>query len=170
MSMRGFCLHTKFTRHAKTIKQGGFSVPALSFFHTEKLVKMKASAYVQIRKDKPTKDGSAAVYLQLRINSRPDQIPLEISWPIDSFDNTKGVFLPRWKEDQLANDHNLYAQKELGKANSIFIRYRLTNLNLTLERFQREFQQFDLRKDFLAWSSQDNEERHSAGKIMIRNI
>ena len=134
---------------------------------------MKASAYVRIRKDKPTKDGSAAVYLQIRINSTPDQIPLEISWPVDSFDNKKGVFLPRWKEDQLATDHNLYAQLELGKANSIFIRYRLLNLNLTMERFNREFQQYDLRKDFLSWAEADNETRHQAGKIKnqtYRNI
>ena len=129
---------------------------------------MKASAYIRIRRDKPTKAGSAAVYLQFRINSQPDQIPLEISWPVASFDNKRGVFLPRWKDDQLANDHNLYAQKELGKTNQIFIRYRLGNQNLTLERFHREFQQFDLRKDFLAWSILDNDERYAAGKIKIQ--
>lgn len=137
----------------------------LSIFHTPKLVTMKASVYVRIRKDKPTKDGLAAVYLQIRIEGQSDQIPLEISWPIENFENRQGIFLPRFKDDTTASDNNLYAQKELSKANVIFVRYRLSDQPLTVERFHREFQQFGLREDFISWSDQDNEQRYATGKI-----
>lgn len=145
--------------------KGDFGPPPVSFFHTKKLAIMKASIYARIRRDKPSKEGTAAVYLQLRINGESDQIPLQISWPIACWDNSAGEFLPRQKGDTEADDLNLYLKKELGKANEIFIRYRLSNRELNVERFLREYRFYDLRKDFLAWSEQDNEDRYNAGKI-----
>lgn len=139
-----------------------------SIFHT-----MRASAACRIRKDKQTKDGLAAVYLQIRINGVNTHLPLEISWPVLYFDNKQGEFLPRSKSDQLSSDHTLYARQQLAKSNEIFVQYRLRGVELTVELFHREFVRFGLRDNFLAWAAQHNEDRYAAAAIenqTYRNI
>lgn len=140
----------------------------LSIYHTKCLVTMKTSAYVRIRKDKPTKEGLAAVFIQIRINSENTQLPLEVSWPVAHFDNTKGIFLERYKGDQLGSDYNLYAAKQLAKANEIFIYFRHSDQVLTVDRFHREYVRFGLRENFIAWAVQDNEDRWEAHKIELQ--
>lgn len=129
---------------------------------------MRASAAVRIRRDRPNKEGLAPIYIQVLINSSRTQIPLKISWPIDKFDNRSGQFLPRTKTDQLATDYNLLAQKELAKINDIFLFYRHSDFELSIEEFVREYGRYGLRKDFLAWSNQDIEDRYHAGKIELQ--
>jgi integrase/recombinase XerD len=143
-------------------------VSPVVFFHTGSLVTMKTSAYIRIRKDRPTKDGSAAVYLSIRINSQHCQIPLELSWPVAHFDNSRGLFQERYKGDQTATDYNMYAQKQLAKANEIFIYFRHTDIVLSTDRFMKEFVRYGLRDNFLTWAAQDNEDRFADNKIELQ--
>lgn len=133
-------------------------------FHT-RIGDMRASVTCRIRKDRPNKIGEAPIYLQVIINSQRTQIPLKVSWPVDSFDNHSGTFLPRSKSDQLATDYNLLAQKEIGKVNDIFLFYRHSDHDLSIEEFTREYGRYGLRKDFLSWALQDIEDRYAEKKI-----
>lgn len=126
---------------------------------------MRASCYVRIRKERPSKTGTAAVFLQININGQLTTLPLQISWPVIFFDNVNGKFLPRFKDDTLAHDYNLEATKEAGKCNEIFIFYRHSDANLTVELFHREIKNYGSRKNFIRWAELDVEERYTLSQI-----
>lgn len=126
---------------------------------------MRASVCCRIRKDRVNKSGSAPVYLQVIINSDRVTIPLKISWPINFFDNTSGTFLERFKGDASAQDYNMLAQKETAKINEIFIYYRHSDFELNIEQFQKEFNRYGAKNNFLEWAELEIEERYKAERI-----
>ncbi|EMS34640.1 hypothetical protein C943_03327 [Mariniradius saccharolyticus AK6] len=137
-------------------------------FHTRKGGKMRASVEARIRTDRKTNGGMAAVYLQIIINSQRTTIPLKVSWPVDSFDNKSGIFLPRQKHDQEAQDFNMLVQKEKAKVNDIFMFYRHSDFELTVEQFHKEYSRYGAKKDFLVWADTENDERYQAGKVELQ--
>lgn len=135
------------------------------FFHTRIPQGMRASVSCRIRSDRANKAGEAAVYLQIIIESRRTTVPLKVSWPVAFFDNMRGIFLARFKGDQMANDLNMEADKEMAKINEIFMFYRHSDMNLTIEQFQKEYRRYGAKKDFLIWAEQDIKDRYAAFKI-----
>lgn len=145
----------------------------LPIFHTGKVSTMRASVVCRIRKDRQAQDGTAPVYLQVIINSERTTIPMKVSWPVDFFDNKSGAFLPRTKSDQTASDYNMMAQKEIGKVNEIFMFYRHSDFELSIEQFIKEYSRYGLKKNFITWAEQENEDRYTAQKVesqTYRNI
>jgi integrase len=140
----------------------------LPIFHTGKVSSMRASVACRIRKDRQAQDESAPVYLQIIINSSRTTIPLKVSWPVEYFDNRAGVFLPRSKNDQLSTDYNMMVQKEIGKVNEIFMFYRHSDFELSVPQFIKEYSRYGLKKNFLAWAEQENEDRFDAQKIELQ--
>lgn len=126
---------------------------------------MRASVCCRIRSDKPNKGGLASVYLQVIIDSKRTTVPMKISWAVSHFDNTKGIFLPRHPEDQLATDYNLQVTKEIAKINDIFIFYRHSDSVLTITQFHKEIKRWGARKNFLDWAENDLMERYRESKI-----
>lgn len=126
---------------------------------------MRASCYVRIRKERPSKNGTAAVFLQININGQITTLPLQISWPVEFFDNANGKFLPRFKDDNISYDYNLEATKEVAKCNEIFIYYRHSDANLTIEQFHREIRIFGARNNFVVWAELDVQNRFDLNKI-----
>ncbi|WP_162142698.1 site-specific integrase [Algoriphagus marincola] len=126
---------------------------------------MRASVSCRIRFDRANKSGEASVYLQVIIESKRTTVPLKVSWPVGFFDNSRGKFLPRYRGDQLANDLNMEADKEMAKINEIFMFYRHSDMNLTIEQFQKEYRRYGAKKDFLVWAEQDVKDRYAAFKI-----
>lgn len=135
------------------------------FFHTRITSGMRASVSCRIRADRTNKSGDASVYLQVIIESKRTTVPLKVSWPVEFFDNTRGVFLSRYRGDQMAQDLNLEADKEMAKINDIFMFYRHSDMNLTIEQFVKEYRRYGAKKDFLVWAEQDVKDRYAAFKI-----
>lgn len=138
------------------------------FFHTKKGAAMRASVAVRIRKDRVNKSGLAPVILQVIINSKRLTIPLKVSWPVDRFDNTAGIFLERKKGDGEASDYNLLAAKEVAKINEIFIYYRHSDFELSTAQFNKEYSRFGAKRDFLAWAKLEVEDRYMANRIELQ--
>lgn len=160
-----FCFTQNSHGMPKQRLQAVTSRPVTPFFHTRKGEIMRASVLARIRKERPSKKGEAAVFLQIIINSKPTTIPLKISWPVEFFDNKSGIFLSRHKNDQMASDYNLQVNKEIGKVNEIFMFYRHSDANLTIEQFHKEVRNYGARKNFLVWARNDIEERYADGLI-----
>ena len=150
---------------ATNTMEGGSRPPIAPFFHTKKRAVMRASCNVRIRKERPSKSGTAAVYLQININGQATTLPLQVSWPVEFFDNVNGKFLPRFKEDALAYDYNLEATKEVAKCNEIFIFYRHSDANLTIDQFHREIRIYGARKNFVLWAGLDVDNRYDLSQI-----
>ncbi|WP_366483775.1 tyrosine-type recombinase/integrase [Cyclobacterium sp.] len=134
------------------------------FFHPN-IGGMRTSVYCRIKIDRVNSDGFAPVYLQVIINSKKTTISLKISWPVEFFDTKAGVFLPRKKKDQLANDYNLLVNKEIAKINDIFMFYRHSDMELSIEQFHKDLKRYGARKDFIIWAENDIEDRFNAFMI-----
>ncbi|WP_375585988.1 site-specific integrase [Cyclobacterium xiamenense] len=138
------------------------------FFHTEKSRSMRASVLCRIRKDRPRKDGYAPVFLQVIINREKFHIHLKVSWPVAFFDNSAGVFLPRFEGDNEADDYNMLARKYISKVNEIFIFYRHSDLDLTAELFHKEYSRFGARSNFIVWAETEIEDRYERKRIGLQ--
>lgn len=135
-------------------------------FHTDSHhIAMRCSVKLRIRKDKKSKSGLGSVYLQVIINRKRTTVPLGISWPIDRFDEQAERFLPRDSKDIECQDWNMEAQKELAKVNDIFIFYRLSDHELSIEEFQKEYRRYGSRHNFIAFCYAEIEDRYTGGKI-----
>ena len=129
---------------------------------------MRASVLCRIRSDRPNKNGLAPVYLQVIINSKRTTIPLGVSWDLDFFDSKSGLFLERKRNDQEALDYNMLVKKEVSKINEIFMYYRHSDFELTIEQFLKEFARYGAKKNFLDWAEMEIEERYSLNKIALQ--
>ncbi|GAB2993783.1 site-specific integrase [Cyclobacterium sediminis] len=129
---------------------------------------MRASVLCRIRSDRPNKNGLAPVYLQVIINSKRTTIPLGVSWDLDFFDRKSGLFLERKRNDQEALDYNMLVKKEVSKINEIFMYYRHSDFELTIEQFLKEFARYGAKKNFLDWAELEIEERFSLNKIALQ--
>ena len=133
------------------VSRGNSGKSKSPFFHTKKVV-LRASVECRIRNDRANKKGMAPVYLQIIINGQIVTKPLQVSWPVDCFDRKKGIFLARRKKDQEATDWNIFVTKEKAKVNDIFMYYRHGDIQLTKEKFNNDYERFELKKDFIAWA------------------
>ncbi len=134
-------------------------------FHTISRVIMRASVACRIRMDKQSLSGSAAVYLQIIINSERTTIPMGVSWPVNYFDNKSGIFLERHKGDQEASDYNIQIQKEKSKVNDILMYYRHSDMDVSISRFKQDYDRYDNRHLFIPWMREEIESRF--GRRMI---
>jgi site-specific recombinase XerD len=138
-------------------------------FH-KKLVAMRASAEARIRSDRKTIHGLASVYIQIIINSDRTTLPLNVSWPVEFFDNKQGVFLHRHRNDQQAIDYNMIVLKEKAKINDIFMFYRHSDFLLSVDQFRKEYNRYESRSDFYAWVLSTAQELFDEGKIELRTF
>ena len=128
-------------------------------FHTVSRVIMRASVACRIRTDRKSSSGTAAVYLQIIINSERTTVPMGVSWPVDRFDNRSGTFMERHKGDQEASDYNIQIQKEKSKINDILMYYRHSDLDVSVSRFKQDYERYDYRHLFLPWMREEVESR-----------
>jgi site-specific recombinase XerD len=100
---------------------------------------MAYSARVRVRASYTRADGTNQVYLQVIINREVQWLPLDLHWPINSFDQAAGRALPRKRGDKEADDINMQAGQELARANGIFVKWRLSEQLLTATEFLKDF-------------------------------
>lgn len=111
------------------------------------------------------KDGSAALYLQIIINGQLKFLPLDLKWPVDFFDKKAGQLLQRQKKDPDFNDYMLIIGNELQKINEIFKIYRIQDKPLNMESFLFEYNNSDVRKDFIVFMR-----HHLKMRLMYKQI
>jgi integrase len=120
------------------------------------------SAKLRIRTDYVQNDGRSSIFLDVRVAPGPDgrkKIPLEIFWPVALFDAPSGKCLPQGPQDEQCEANNLLLGQKLGRANDVFVEYRLRKQPLTIERFLYEFENPLSKTDFLLYFEQKLTER-----------
>ncbi|WP_022821702.1 tyrosine-type recombinase/integrase [Hymenobacter norwichensis] len=150
---------------------------------------MSFSATISLRKP-AQKSGLNTVRLQVIINRKVVNIPLDMAWPEALFDEESGRCLdklpkkfqrPGYKEvlartealmggplEQHAADNNLLIGQARGRANDIFVRYRLLpDLVLTADEFLRQYQSGVSSSDFLRYMEARIAERYKRGQISL---
>jgi len=95
-------------------------------------------------------DGTAPIHFQVIINRVKREIPLDIHWPPDRFDEKKGC-LPRKKNDPDVDAYNVAIGNGFTKANNIRKDYLIRGIPLTMDAFLKEYKT-DLNKtNFIAY-------------------
>jgi len=147
---------------------------------------MGYSAKINLRKPART-DGTCQVRLQIILNRDILFVGLDITWPLDLFDEETGkcltrlpaaqrpddyaqqlqtlakLFGPEWP--QRADDNNMLLGKAIAKANEVFIQARLGEQTLTKEEFLREYQTAGNKSDFITFMDARIEERRRRQQI-----
>ncbi|AMJ65059.1 tyrosine-type recombinase/integrase [Hymenobacter sp. PAMC 26628] len=135
------------------------------------------------------RDGTCQVRLQVLLHRKPLPLGVGVTWPPAFFDKSAGRCLATLPKEhrgpdyraqlsaaqdwaggpaalvKRAEDYNLVLGQTQGKANGIFVEYRLSGNPLTAERFVAEFKTEGSKSDFVAFYHQQVIERHRKGKI-----
>lgn len=113
-----------------------------------------------------SKTGEVSIYLQVIIGSTHKAFPLKLRWPVKFIDLTKGILLPRTKNnDTDVYDYNLIIRTEMAKHTEIFRTYRLSNKPIDIKTFSRELQTFDQRESFITFFERERNRRYRLKEI-----
>jgi site-specific recombinase XerD len=130
---------------------------------------MACSARVRVRASYTRSDGTNQVHLQVIINGKPKWLPLELHWPAKFFDQAAGLALPQRTRDKkaqaAADDVNLQAGQVLSRVNDIFVRWRLSGQELTMDEFLKEFNNKLSKTNFCDYFATKLDERHRTEEI-----
>lgn len=116
----------------------------------------KLTHKIVIKKDYLKKDGTAALYLQLFLNSKRKRISLEIFVKPNLFDPKKQIIKGN---SQLAKDYNLLIGKKLADINKIEISYRLAGMYLTLDKLIEDLTNPSSKIDFIKFCEKELEKQ-----------
>ena len=105
----------------------------------------KITYKIRIKKEYTRSDGTCALYLDIYQNRTKKKLNLNLSVPIEFFDDKKQRVKPSYK---FANDYNLLIEKLLSDINSIEVNYRLNNDKLTIDKLLEDLTQPSLRINF----------------------
>ncbi|QHV97933.1 site-specific integrase [Spirosoma endbachense] len=126
---------------------------------------MKTSIKVIIKDDYIKKDGTCPLYLQVFIEKKMTRFPLNINWPPDYFDKTSGKLKPRSNPDKEFNDYQLIINSQVGRVNEIFLHYRLSKKELSVDQLKKDFYNWRTKQDFLVFWANELEDRRKRKKI-----
>lgn len=111
---------------------------------------MGYSAKIKIDSNRPKKDKTSKIFLQVIINRKVAVIDLQISWPSEKF-HPVDYCKPRQRGDEDVQEYNVIIRNALSKANSIHKKALLRDLTLTRESFLRDYRSNINRSDFLKY-------------------
>lgn len=115
-----------------------------------------------IRKDAVKKDGTAAIILRVRVDRRNKKdIQLGISVRLDQFNTVTGQVIGHAN----ARDYNLLIGQAQARANEIFVEYRLSGRELSIDTFWHDYTHPEARHDFLAFYKAEMMRRWSRSLI-----
>jgi integrase/recombinase XerD len=123
------------------------------------------SAKVKFNRQRPQKDGSVTIYIQLLFNREKKDINLNFSWPIDKINLVDQVLAPRMRDDKACADNNIIIKNELAKINEIFRLARLANRALTMAAVLKDYEDFVSKDNFLIYAFKKIVWRESKGII-----
>lgn len=115
----------------------------------------KFSTKLFFNKNKVTKVGEVALYLEIYISTKGsyarERLPLHLRWTVDRIDISNSTLLPRMGNDQDVNDYNMIILSERAKHNEIAKMYRLSNRIPTVKDLKRELIFADSKKSVVAY-------------------
>ena len=111
------------------------------------------------------KDSTSTVFLRVIIDRVKREFNLNVYWPPEKFDKLKQIALPRHPKDNEVESVNLVINEAKGKANRIKLRYFSDERILSLDIFQREFENYESRDNFLFYWLQKQHELLKKGII-----
>lgn len=112
----------------------------------------KLTTKVVIKDDYVRSNGTCALYIQVFLNRERKRFPCDISVKPADFDKQKQRVKTSLKDYK---DLNLMIEKMLGDINKIEVTYRLSSMNLTIEKLENEYKNPSSRLDFLSfWETQ----------------
>lgn len=116
--------------------------------------------------DRPRKDGTHSIYLQIIINRKRKKIPMDIRVKKSQWDDKKLVVK---KAHVMAGEYNMLILQAVAHANEVAVRHRLSGEFLTADMIKHSFGHASMRGgDFLRFMDQEIEVR--TGTISVRTI
>ena len=94
-------------------------------------------------------DGNCTIYLRVIIDRKKREFNLKMAWPRSFFDGNRQMVLPRTAKDLEAEQVNMVLDEARGRSARIKLRYFTDGRILTLDLFQREFENYESRDNFL---------------------
>ncbi len=94
-------------------------------------------------------DGTNTVYLRVIIDRRKREFNLKTTWPKVFFDDERQEAKPRHVRDKEAEQVNMIINEAKGRAARIKLRYFSDSRVLSLDAFQKEFENYESRDNFL---------------------
>jgi integrase/recombinase XerD len=125
---------------------------------------MNQSFRIFIRKSYRRQDQKAAVYLRVYINTSQKDIPLQVYWYPEHFEE-RCLAVPG--EEKQAYDNNLIISDSLAKANEVLIQYRLRRKAITIDQFVNDFHQGLPSEDFFTFFEMKMKQRLQERDISI---
>lgn len=110
---------------------------------------VKISIKVRINSRFKRADGTSALYLQILMNRKKWDAPLNLHWKANKFSIEDPYCLKQSKNDVDYNDFNIIIRKQVSKANEIVKYYRLSDTELTMEKFKEEYNNENAKRDFI---------------------
>lgn len=110
---------------------------------------MAFSVKLKINTQRQDKDGIAALFFQVLINSKKTTVSLDLAWDVRFFDDEKGILIARKKKDLDIDDYQMLIDMKRNEINEVFKFYRLANKPLTIEIFKAEIDNVKSRLDFI---------------------
>jgi site-specific recombinase XerD len=123
---------------------------------------MKYSQRFDIQKHRTKTDGTALIYIEVRIEGKRLRVPTDLHWPVQHFDKK---ILPRHRNDKLHEDYTRQLVRIEGEVNEVFIWARLSNVELTPKLFEAELKNKYSRSDFVQFFQRSLNERKLKGGI-----
>lgn len=168
------------------MQRGRFRAFGISAFN--KCLTMNHSAKILLRHP-ARKDGTCPIRLQIIIRRKIKFTNLDIAWYPELFDETLGLCLTSLPKNERpahypqllkaatalaggtaelfekqAADYNLIIGQARAKANDVFVEFRLSKRNLTMDGFLYNYITEGSRNDFIAWMEAKINERYRKGK------
>ncbi len=123
---------------------------------------MKYSQRFDIQRHRTRKNGTALIYIEVRIEGSRLRVPTDLHWPVKHFDKK---ILPRHRNDTLHEDYTRQLSRIEGEINEVFIWARLSNVELTPQVFEAELRNKYSRSDFVQFFERSLNERKIKGGI-----
>jgi integrase/recombinase XerD len=124
------------------------------------------SSRLWYNKRRVSKSGIVTLYLQVIINGKHKELPLNLKWPAVNIDLDAGFLLPRFKKDPEVSDYNLIIDIERGKHNEIHRTYRIRGEELDIPKFNKEVRVFNSRECFLTYMESESLSRLKRKEIL----
>jgi integrase/recombinase XerD len=113
--------------------------------------------------DHVKRDGTRGIYIQLIVDRKKDRIPLYINVRAEDFD---GMLIK--KKVPGAAEDNLYIDSCLARLNEIYKEFRLSREELTLDKLLYNYNNYDLRIDFIPFMEKAIKSR--AGELARNSV
>lgn len=103
------------------------------------------SVKLWVNKQRVKKSGNVSLYIQIIVDKKHDEIPLNIEWPFVRIDLERGELLPRKKNDPDVHEFSLMINAEKNKFWNLAKTFRLQDRDFTLDQIIAEARVYERR-------------------------